>query len=733
MKFWRHIRCFANSDLKMQEFSKKQMTVAICLALAAGTIALYSPIVGHDFLNYDDDAYITQNPHVTSGLSWINIVWAFTSGYAANWHPLTWISHMMDCQFFGLNPAGHHLVNLLFHAANTALLFILLNYMTGATWRSAFVAALFAWHPLHVESVAWAAERKDVLSAFFWMLTLLCYARFTQSRVHSPESTVRSTPSSPLFYVLALLFFACGLMSKPMVVTLPFVLLLLDFWPLRRVEGTKGTPRTQALARLAVEKIPFFALSLIGSVITYLAQKTGGAVVNRPFPFRISNALWAYERYISKIFWPSDLSIVYPFPGHGLLLTAIQSAILLMLCSILFIFLSRRWPYLFVGWFWFLGMLVPVIGIVQIGSASMADRYTYLPAIGLFIAITWGFADLFERPRTKPVLIAATGGSLVACLWLTSIQIMYWRNSITLFRHALAVTMDNFVACSCLGQALDSAGDEKDAMVYCNEAVRINPDYPAGQFFLAQALWKSGDQAQALSHINAATRASAHDSNFQYILGKFLFEHGKADDAITRFTAALDIDPGFAEAHNALGKVYLQQGQLQKATDELSQAVRLEPDNAQFHYDLGTVLLRGSQPTQAITEFTEAVRLQPDFPVAHENLAVALANQGDMADAIEHFARAADLQPNDPETHFNLGFAYLNTHQAAQAAEQFQDEVRLSPNEPKAHYRLAQALQEQNELSQAVSEYRQTLRLSPSFADAKKELDEILAAHPDLR
>jgi tetratricopeptide (TPR) repeat protein len=537
------------------------------------------------------------------------------------------------------------------------------------------------------------------------------------------------------FYLLALFFFACGLMSKPMVVTLPFVLILLDFWPLGRFYGTDRTDATDGLkrriGRLLTEKLPFFALSLAGSIVTYLAQKTGGAVINRPFPFRISNALWAYERYISKIFWPSNLSIVYPFPEHGLMLLAIESGILLMLGSALFILVSRRWPYLFVGWFWFLGMLVPVIGIVQVGSASMADRYSYLPAIGLFIAVTWGLADL--KLAGKPVIVAAAIFSLVACAILTSIQITYWRNSITLFRHALAVTTDNYVAAACLGQALDAIGDDADALAYGSEAVRINPDYPAAQFFLAQTLWKSGDHTQALNHVDAAAKAAAHDPNYQYILGKFLLEHGQTDDAIARFTASLDIEPGFAEAHNALGKAFLKQGALPKAADELLQAVKLEPDNAQFHYDLGTVYLNGAQTLKAIVEFHEATRLQPHFALAYENLGIGWAETGKMEDAIRDLSKAVQLTPNDPEAHFNLGFAYLNSQQPALAAEQFSTELKLTPNEPKAHYRLAQALREQNENSQAVAEYRETLRLAPDFADAKKELDEILAGHPQVR
>ncbi|HUE37763.1 MAG TPA: tetratricopeptide repeat protein [Candidatus Acidoferrum sp.] len=698
----------------------------LCLVLAAGTFILYWPITHDGFTNFDDDAYITGNSHVTGGLTWPGIVWAFKSGYAANWHPLTWISHMADCQLFDLHPAGHHFMNVLFHTANTLLLFILLNMMTGAIWRSAFVAALFAWHPMHVESVAWAAERKDVLSAFFWMLALIAYAKYAaQDKNHGAPASIFQFLGS-VFYWFALFFFACGLMSKPMVVTLPFVLLLLDFWPLQRF-------KTCTASILAIEKIPFLVLAFIGSVATYCVQKTGGAVSSNPLSFRILNALWSYERYIAKLFWPTGLAIVYPFPNYGLLGPAIAAAAILAICSLAFIVLSRQRPYFFTGWFWFLGTLVPVIGIVQVGSASMADRYSYLPSIGLLILVTWGFADYFALRPGKAFLAAAAVVFLAACAGLTSIQIKYWRNSITLFSHARAVTPDNYVADACLGQALDVVGDDTNALIYCKEAVRLDPDYPPGQFFLGTVLWKMGDTKEAFDCLNTAARAAPHDPGFQYNLGKFLLEHNFPDKAAARFSAALEDNPDFPEAHNALGKTLLKQGKLQQAEAQLSQAVALEPKNAQFHYDLGTVLLAESQPARAADEFLEAVKLQPDFVMAQENLAVALASQGKLDDAIAHFSKVVQLEPNNPEARFNLGFACLNNHRPADAAIQFSEEIRLTPNQTKAYYRLAQALAQQNKLPEAVSNYHQALRLTPNFPEAKKELDEILAAHPELR
>ncbi|HEV2320536.1 MAG TPA: tetratricopeptide repeat protein [Verrucomicrobiae bacterium] len=724
----------------MAKLSKEQCTAAvcICIALAVGTVILYLPVIHNGFTNFDDGVYIPENSHVVSGLRWQNLLWSFTHFYAGYWIPLTWISHMIDCQLFGLNPGAHHMISVLIHAANAVLLFVLLNYMTGAMWRSAFVAALFAWHPLHVESVAWACERKDVLCAFFWMLALLCYAHYVEGKRAPSSSSSSSSSAIPqstirnVLYWLALLFFACGLMSKPMVVTLPFVLLLLDFWPLQRVGSRQtqdGRFNASTLLRVLIEKFPFLVLSSASCLATVHATPTFG----EPLSFRLAKSLAAYLLYLVKIFAPINLAVIYPLPAHTPAVGAIAGALVLLACSLTFIFLFRRRPYLLIGWLWFLGTLVPVIGIVQAGYQSIADRFTYLPSIGLFIVITWALADIARRFRVRSILAATAFASLIACVVLTSIQIRYWRSSITLFRHTLAVTKDNFVAAACLGQALDAAGDDADALPYCQEAVRLNPDYSSAQLYLGMVLSNEGDLTNALVHLNKAVQLSPEDWHFRYNLGKFLLEHGNADTAITQFDAALHDNPDFAEAHNALGKAYLKKGDLKLAVDALSQAVALEPNNAQFHYDLGTVLLRASQTAPAIAQFTEAVRLQPDFAVAHENLAVALAAQGDITGAIEHFATVVRLQPNDSEARFNLGLAYLNNHQADLAADQFQDELRLTPAAPKAHYRLAQALREQKQWSRAVSEYRKTLALASNFTDAKKELDETLATHPQLR
>ena len=664
--------------------TQNQLFAIICFVLAAVTLAVYWPLTSHPFINFDDDEYIVGNPHVTSGLSWTNVAWAFQSGKAANWHPLTWISHMMDCDLYGLNPGGHHLTNLIFHIANTLLLFLLLKQMTGAMWCSALVAALFAWHPLHVESVAWASERKDVLSAFFWMLTLLAYAGYAKR-------------PNIAGYMLALLFFACGLMSKPMVVTLPFVLLLLDFWPLARISNFKL--RKENL-KILLEKIPFFALAAAASAVTFLVQKNAGAFWQSPLPTRLANAVLAYVRYLSKIFWPTDLAVVYPYPHHWPALFVAGAALLLVMWSALFIFRAKRNPYLIVGWLWFLGTLVPTIGLVQVGSQSMADRYTYIPSIGLFILVVWGVNDLFDSwPERKKFLPLAASVALVGCLAVTSLQLNYWQSSIQLFLRAVSVTTDNYVAYNTLGKAFEKSGQKEKALFIYSETVRLEPRYPEGQFNLAMSLLEFGKTDEALEHLKMAANLTPHDPDIQYVLGIYFMQHDQLEEAAHRFNVALADRPEFPEAHNALGSALSRQGRLD----------------------------------EAIAQFSDSLRLKPDFAVAHENWAAVLVKQNKIAQAIPHFAEAVRLKPGDPEMHFNFGLALLDNHQPAEAAAQFSEELRLTPNETKAHFRLAQALQQQNKSAEAVIQYQAALRLMTDFPEAKAALDQILSANPNLK
>ena len=655
------------------KLTKNQLTALICLALALVTTALYWPISHHDFVNFDDDDYITNNSHVQAGLTWGGVIWAFQTGAAANWHPLTWLSHMLDCQLYGLYPGGHHSTNLLFHVVNTLLLFLWLRQLTGALWRSAFVAALFAWHPLHVESVAWAAERKDVLSAFFWMLTLMAYTRYAR-RVRGDNWQVTRTASflsrvtchvSP-YYFLALFFFACGLMSKPMVVTLPFVLLLLDFWPLNRFSSFQSQissseepstlnhqPSTESAFRLIYEKLPFFALTLAAGVVTYFVQTSGRTLwspAERPFSSRVANALWAYERYISKTFWPADLSIYYTHPYHWPVALVIGAALLLALWSGLFLLRARQNPYLLVGWFWFLGTLIPTIGLVQVGSQSMADRYMYIPSVGLFILVAWGINDFLNwRPHWRRITTFAGGVALAGCLVGTEIQLSYWQNSIKLFRHAIEVTTDNFVAYTCLGETLSDLGLKKEAMMLCGEAVEISPNSPVAQYNFGMALLQNDRLDEALAHLDAAARLAPHNSEVQYNFGLFLLLHNKSDEAASHFAAALVERPDFAEAHYHLAQALSQQHKSKEAIFHYREALRLKPDFADALNELAWIL--ATAPDSGLRSGTEAVQLAKRACELAQNqqaaflttLSAAYAETGRFSDAIATAQMAGKL------------------------------------------------------------------------------------------
>ncbi|MEY4917759.1 MAG: hypothetical protein RL616_1672 [Verrucomicrobiota bacterium] len=523
----------------------------ICLVLALGTFALYWPVTTHPFIIFDDDEYVSSNANVNTGLSWANFLWAFTTTTAANWHPLTWLSHQLDCTLFGLNAGGHHLVNLLLHAANALLVFVLLRNTTGALWRSAVVAALFAWHPLRVESVAWASERKDVLCAFFFLLSLVCYAKRDACGVMREKiSGSRITHHSSRFYLLALFFFACALLSKPMAVTLPFVLLLLDIWPLQRFQVSGF--RFQVL----FEKIPFFALSLASCVATFLAQRGGGAVSPVEWQYRLANVPVTYARYVSKTFWPAELSPVYPYVYHWPVLAVIGSVLLVLLVTVLAVRLLRSRPWLATGWFWFLGMLVPTVGFVQVGAQSMADRYTYLPGIGLLIAVVWGAAELFPRqPRGKIFSATLAAVALLGCLLATPLQVRHWRDSITLFRHALDVTTDNYVAANVLGKAYEMNGQLTHALVLYRSAVEIEPRFPQSQFNYGMILLAFRDQAGALQHLQAAAALEPRNAEVQFNLGVFFARQESWTNAVNCFSNALVARPNFTSAQKRLAEL----------------------------------------------------------------------------------------------------------------------------------------------------------------------------------
>ncbi|MCX6925947.1 MAG: tetratricopeptide repeat protein [Verrucomicrobia bacterium] len=704
---------------------KQRPTIfALCALLTLVTLLCYWPVSRHDFVSIDDQQYLYQNSHVTQGLTWAGVAWAFRTGYASNWHPLTWISHMVDCELYGLNPGGHHLTNLLFHLANTVLLALLLWQMTGALWRGALVAALFAWHPLHVESVAWASERKDVLSTLFWLLTMMAYVRYARkaevqslmSKVQSQEFGVHSLKSSdycpmvtPIsealgsrswnsvwgtWYWSAVALFACGLMSKPMLVTLPCVLLLLDFWPLGRlrlgrfgkaedtvVAGAEecAQPRLPTanagvpLAHLLREKLPFFALALGSAIVTYWVQSVGGAVASIqviPLHWRIANAVLAYTGYLSKSFWPMNLAILYPYPEHFSIGWVIATVLLLAVASAWFVLRAKRQPYLIVGWLWFLGTLVPVIGLIQVGSQSMADRYMYIPSIGLFVLVVWGLDALLDHWRFKRLVLAGVGTiALAGCLACTWFQLGYWQNSEKLFRHGIEVTTDNYMAYDALGIFFGDQGRYEEALPLLSQSLRLKPRFPKGE----------------------------------YDLGSLLLKMGRLDEAVRHLRAAVNIDPSFAFAHINLGKALIEQGRLQDATLQLSAAVRLTPGDPEAYYNLGALLMMQAKLYGAAACFSEALRLKPDYGEAHGNLGVMLMQQGKPGEGVTHLLAAVRSNPSNPEAHYNLGLALLELKQPREACEYFSESLRLKPDGAGAHYQLALALVRLDKLPQALS------------------------------
>ncbi len=605
----------------------------IALLLALATLLVYLPVTHCGFLNYDDDDYVTNNHDVQNGLTFAGVKWAFTTIHASNWHPLTWLSHMADCQLFGLNPGAHHFVNALFHAANVALLFVLLLRLTNALWPAAFVAALFAWHPLHVESVAWIAERKDVLSTFFALLSLLSYTKFVK------ENCRRS-------FWFALIFFALGLMAKPMLVTLPFIMLLLDFWPLQRFNNS-------TIQRLLVEKIPVFALTVISCVVTFFAQHNGASVVSLKsvsLHYRLENVAVAYAGYLQKIFWPDNLAVIYPMPDKiSAPAVAVSLAILILISATAWL-RRKRAPYLAVGWLWFLGMLVPVIGLVQVGGAALADRYTYFPAIGIFFAVTFGALALAEQFHFSKIVPAAAAVLILgACLILTEKQLRYWRDSETLFTHALAVTKNNDIAHINLGFALEEQGKSAKALAEYREAARLAPTRFQTHNNLGNLLDALGQPEAAAAEYREAIRLNPKEPFLHDSLGIVLVELGNFSGAMNEFTNAALLDPTYPWAHFQMAKALLKQGRDAGAIDEFREALRLDPDNFQILAYIAHVLAAEENPQvrDGRTALVLAIKANTltggNQPFVLDALGMACAATGDFTNATDATQKALDL------------------------------------------------------------------------------------------
>ena len=623
---------------KSQEHSgspdSKGTVFGVCVLLVVAVFLVFGQTLRYEFVEFDDAAYVYKNPAVTGGLNLKGVEWAFTHSVLFNWHPLTVMSHMLDCQLYGLNAGGHHLTNVLLHAASVILLFLVLHQMTGALWRSALVAAVFAIHPLRVESVAWVAERKDVLSGLFFMLTLWAYTRYAQgrSRVEGRGSSAGSGSLAldarrwTLDYSLVLLFFALGLLSKPMLVTLPFVLLLLDYWPLNRfarpapANGVAGdvhaSGKLSVFRRLILEKIPLLVLSVVVCVTTMATQWVTMAPGH--LTLRIGNAAVSCIAYLAQMVCPVDLVILYPYPVQDLPFWEITLAFLLLVAISTGAFLARRpRPYFLAGWLWYLGMLVPVIGLVQIGLHAHADRYTYLPQIGLYLLLTWTAADLCANWRHRRLVLGGLSTVILAALiFCARTQVSYWKNSELLWIHTLTVTSDNCVA----------------------------------------------------------------DDNF----GLVLFQKGQVDEAIAHYQKALVIKPDYLEARNNLGNALMQNGRADEAVVQFRKALEIQPNFAHAHYNLGVALAQKGRLDEAIAQFRKTLELQPDYLAAYNNLGIALAQKGLAEEAIVQFRKALEIQPGYASAHYNLGMALAQKGLADEAIAQFKETLRFQPDDTNA-------------------------------------------------
>jgi protein O-mannosyl-transferase len=595
--------------------SAEKRKAIVCLLLAVVTLALYNPVNRYPFVNYDDDRYVTENPHVRQGLTLNTIAWALTSTEQANWHPITWLSHALDCSLYGLNPTGHHFISVLLHAVNVALLFLLLMWATGRLGPSLFVAALFAIHPINVESVAWVAERKNVLCTTFFFLALWAYGWYAQK------------PSWKRYLAVAALFVA-GLASKPMVITLPFVLLLLDYWPLRRVQSERGRGYKSGSfpwRNLGLEKLPLLAISASSAVITMGAQRSGGAMRSMeqfPFGVRLANVVNAYLMYLWKMIWPSRLAPLYPHPGASLPGWQVALAALVLIAITAFVIRFRAHHYLLVGWLWYLGTLVPVLGLVQVGDAAMADRYAYIPLIGIFIMIAFGAAESAENYRLS--YLATIGGTavLIVLAFTAHHQITYWQSSETLWSHTLDVTRNNFIAEDNLGGALIMEGREEDAYPHFLAAARINPRDPMSRSNLGTYLQSHHRSQEAIAQYKIAVGLTSDSGLLAQTyanLGAAYRALGDDESAQHNFEQSLRLNPDQFNAWLGLGALAEKQGKIDLAISNFSHSIEAQP-TAQGYFELGNALAQAGRSPQAVEAYQQALKISPDFADAQHAL-----------------------------------------------------------------------------------------------------------------
>ena len=674
--------------------------LGVSLLLATAVWLVFGQTRHFDFVNYDDGLYVYENPAVIKGLSWANIGWAFTHSVASCWHPVTLLSHMLDCELYGLNPGSHHLTSVAIHALTAVSLMLMLHHLTGSFWRSAFVAAVFAVHPLHVESVAWIAERKDVLSALFFVLTLWTYSLYVQ-KMPVPG------PGAAIWFALSLFLFALGLMSKPMLVTLPCVLLLLDFWPLKRF--TLQELRPTHAARLLLEKTPFFTLVALDCLATIRAQENAILLGNvYDLRIRVGNAILSYADYLGQMIDPADLTIFYSHPGNQLPAAKLTlSLLLLLLVSFWALCESKNRPYLLVGWLWYLGMLVPVIGLIQVGQQSHADRYTYLPQIGLYILLTWGAVERFGTSRHRRVLLGSTAlAALIALISLACLQTAHWKNSVTLWSHTVSHTSENYIAENNLAAALTKEGDIKDAIFHFRRAA-LSPiesvEHAKAEYNLGVLSARIGRPEEAAAYYKLAIQHESKQSPYvdaDLNLGVLLADQGKVDEAIRHFERVLSLQPESADAHGNLGLLLLKLGRAAEAIPHFEGLLKKDPGNASAHFNLGNAFRSQGRSEAALQEYERALKIFPAYSDTHQNLGVLLLDLGRLDEAAAHFEQAFRSNPNLAQAHFCLGVVWARQKKWPPSIDQFQTALSLARAQQATH--LMTVIQSQLQAAEAA-------------------------------
>ena len=675
----------------------------VCYFLILVTLVVFSPVLQNEFISLDDQVYVTENPYVQMGITMKSITWAFVTISAGFWHPLTWLSLMIDAQLYGLNPGGFHFTNVLLHISNSLLVFFVFRRMTGTLWQSACVAALFALHPLHVESVAWASQRKDVLSTLFWMLTIWFYISYVEKPCANR-------------YVWVVVFFILGLMAKPMLVTLPFVLLLLDYWPLNRFHifqklnniSIKTSPdsgdtktvmvndKETSIPRLVLEKLPLLIFSVFASGTALWTTQQYGALKNMEytsFLVRAGNAMISYMKYIIKTFWPYNLTIYYPFNLPLPALQVVFAVFLLILITILVIFKIKQKPYYAVGWFWYIGTLVPVIGVISVGIFSMADRYTYVPLIGIFVIIAWGVPDMLPQfSYRKHLLVLMALSVLIFLSVATRVQISHWRNSFALYTHALAVTKDN----------------------------------PAVHHFMGNLYFKQGIFEKAADQYRQELRIKPNSVDGRQNLGVALSSLDRQDEAIEQFDILLKKDPYNMNVRFALANAFIKKGKYDEGINQYRYVIRNRPDEPMGYYNLAYALALMGNVDDAVFTYCRAIELKPDYTEAHNSLGVLLLKQHRTREAVFHFQKALETNPEYAGAFYNLGVALLEEGRIQEAIRNYQKVLDIQPEFASAHYRLGQAFLKEGNVPFAIHHFRETLRINPDYKDAQSSLENVL-------